>query len=346
MRRSLMVLLATAGCFADPSSVPDTDGGSTSTSMSTSMGVGTRGTTSSNGATEVDTTSGLDTGSSTGPAETTDDPPDTETSTGGEPPLDPATPWDEAVAVTALNSGEDDDDPWLSPDLLEIYFASRRGGADEEIFMSTRDDPAAEDWAPPIAVAGVNSAVDEGNPVLSPDGLSLFFTRTENSNSDIWVATRDSPLDLFGMPAEVSELNTTTANELRPAPTNDFLSILFVRAEAGGGELLSATRPRGTSMWGMVSPIEALNSSGNDTTPWTDGDATYVVFSSDRMPSAGMDLWFSTRPGAGGEWAPPEPVDSLNTGDAEADPWVSSDLHTIYFSRESPAGLDILVAHR
>ena len=50
---------------------------------------------------------------------------------------DPTGPFGAAAPVTEINGAGGDDDPWLSPDLRTIYFASNRAG-NFDLYMATR----------------------------------------------------------------------------------------------------------------------------------------------------------------------------------------------------------------
>ncbi len=96
------------------------------------------------------------------------------------------------------NSSRYDACPWVSPDGLEVYFQSWRPGGygHADIYVArrgTRSEPwrAAENLGP-----SVNSAYDELGPVLSPDGLLLFFSDGEHrrpagyGRTDMWMTRR------------------------------------------------------------------------------------------------------------------------------------------------------------
>ena len=79
---------------------------------------------------------------------------------------------------------------------------------------------------------GVNTAANEGCPIESPDGRSLFFASNRAGQLDIWVAARESGGD-WGAPERLPAPVNTSANEFCPTPL------------PGGGLLFVSTRNDG-----------------------------------------------------------------------------------------------------
>lgn len=93
-----------------------------------------------------------------------------------------------------INSADwNDRDPALSRDGLSLYFASdRQGGRDGyDIWVSHRRDGR---WQAPLNLGpGVNTANDEREPALSPDGTTILFATDRSGGEgafDIWEAQR------------------------------------------------------------------------------------------------------------------------------------------------------------
>ena len=111
--------------------------------------------------------------------------------------------WGEPVNLgPTLNTQHHDDTPCISADGLELYFSCNvyDHPQNSELFVSTRltrDDP----WQEPVHLGpGINSSQYEFTPWISPDGLSLFFSRGF-SKSRIHVSRRQTIADSWG-PAE------------------------------------------------------------------------------------------------------------------------------------------------
>ena len=153
------------------------------------------------------------------------------------------------VSVAGLNGNDLEAGPWLSGDEKLIYFYSVRagglGGAD--IWIA---DLAANGASNVRNLADVNTASDEENPVLTPDGLTIVFSsrqsgRGAKGNYDIWIARRTTAADGFGQSVNVAELNTT-ADDAPSWISPDGCTLSFVRnrVSANAFDLYQATRGR------------------------------------------------------------------------------------------------------
>ncbi|HWB79049.1 MAG TPA: hypothetical protein VG755_29010 [Nannocystaceae bacterium] len=331
------------------SATTGTSGSEASTLPTTSTTVGTSSTdatlTGVDATTEPDTsTSGAGTSSSSGASS------DDESSSSGESGGGPPTfgPFDDAVPVAELNSEFFDDDPTLRGDLLEIYFASLRGGGvgGEEIWRAERNS-VAEDWGDPEIMSGLNSIGQDGWPELSHDGLWLSFGSDRfggEGSFDIYVVGRadfDSP---WSLPFRVDELSSFDP-EASAVMSADMLEVMLASPIPTGDDILRATRDDVLAPFGALTPVDELNTNGRDTVPFIDLLGTRVLFASDRMGD--MAIWTATRE-LGMAFDEPEQVLDLDEpGRQEDDPWWAPDGSVIYFARESLAGdLDIYVAHQ
>jgi streptogramin lyase len=154
------------------------------------------------------------------------------------------------VALAQVNRPDSDEgDPFLWRDGEALYFVSSRPGTagPYDIYVSMRRADGSYDT--PQAVSEVNSTGWESNPVLTPDGLRIYWSsdRTDGGGTsrDIWTATRASTSDPFGNLARVPELNSDYAespNWISP----DGCKIYFMSTRPGGPggqDIWEATRP-------------------------------------------------------------------------------------------------------
>jgi Tol biopolymer transport system component len=131
--------------------------------------------------------------------------------------------------------------PFLTLDGSEIWFVSNRV-SDFDIYRATRSSGG---FGAPVRVGELASTSDEGLPVVSADGLTVYFQSSRSGGAgagDIWMATRASVTSTFGPPTNVTELNTS-ADEgptwLSPDGCRIYLGVNKV-----GADMYVAERPR------------------------------------------------------------------------------------------------------
>ena len=98
-------------------------------------------------------------------------------------------------------------------------------------------EPVRSEWSKAVPVTEVNSAVADGCPIESPDGLSLFVASTRPGGlggNDIWVADRDSVSSPWKEPRNVGAPINSSAADFCPTPVLG-RSLLFVSDRAGDG---------------------------------------------------------------------------------------------------------------
>ena len=101
------------------------------------------------------------------------------------------------VLVAELASdGHETDNPTLTADLFEIYFASGRdGGAGDIDVWTARRASVDEPFGTPEPVTIVNTEEFETSPAVSLDGLELWVGAERDGGlgeQDIWVSRRTS----------------------------------------------------------------------------------------------------------------------------------------------------------
>jgi len=155
-------------------------------------------------------------------------------------------PWEKPVNLGAtVNSSADDWAPSISADELVLFFASGRSGGlggDDLWFTSraTKSDP----WGSPVNLgAAVNSSLEECFPDISADGRMLFFSDHMlgpwrpggYGGQDIWVTTRATVSDPWGIPMNLGPVINTSDWEFSPNISADGSTLYFSSGPPVGG---------------------------------------------------------------------------------------------------------------
>jgi hypothetical protein len=219
-------------------------------------------------------------------------------------------PW-QPPQLESLTWRLGDDDPTLTSDLLEMYFEHMT-----DIFHIHRSTPTSQ-WSTPMSVAAVNVASQAG-PEIARDRLALYFTSNAPGGAggyDLWVSTRASPVDGWGMPASLS-INSTRGET---SPTVD----------------REASDP-----WGPPRALTELNTAGEENGGCLTADGLTLYFYSDRLGSS--DLFVASRTSLIQPFAAAVPLDSLNLSTtSEKDPWVSEDEHHLFFTSDRAGQIEL-----
>lgn len=251
------------------------------------------------------------------------------------------------VTLAALNSAAADDDPSLTGDQLEIYFASYRPGGPgpENLYRSTRSTTASE-WSAPELVAELNSTSYDCTPRVSLDGLSLRFASMRSGNFELYVSTRASRSSLWGPPALEPAL-ASGADDYGGSLSESGLTLAFYSDRGGDHDLYLATRATLSSPWGAPVELSELSTAFEEGGPQLDATEKVIFFFSTRPGGKGdRDLWTATRASPTGLFGAPTPIVELNTADEESDLWISPDLRTLYFGGRGTTDLDLYRATR
>lgn len=215
--------------------------------------------------------------------------------------------------------------------------------------------PAPSDWGEAQKideVAGnhpdLNTPSNDGCPILSPDGLSLYMASNRKRSPedarpdlDIWVATRESTDEPFGAPQNLEGVNST-AQDFCPTPLRGrrllFVSTRTIEGVSCGLGDIYLTRFDKKKGWRAPRHLgcapDGPNSSLDEQGPSLVeiGDGVSQLFFSRSSATVRGDLYVSTKPD-GGSFGDASPISELNTIEGnEIQPNVRKDGREMVFS--------------
>jgi Tol biopolymer transport system component len=249
-------------------------------------------------------------------------------------------PFQEVQLIRELSDDQaGDESPTLRGDELEIIFESSRSGSDD-LWTSTRSS-LSEPWRSPSLVTAASTSLDERDPALSWDGLTLWFVREqEAAPSLVWVTTRRTLQAEWAAPVVVDEL-TALVNLRAPAVSEDGLSMALCHEPGpqGGADLMLSTRAGRDAAWELATPIAEAITSSNDWDPFLSYDALSLFWATDTR-----EIVTATRRSPGSRFGPSQTVEGL--GSAVFDPTLSRDLRRILFASDRAGTADLYQASR
>jgi hypothetical protein len=189
--------------------------------------------------------------------------------------------WGPAMALTTLNSAQDDEHPGLSDDGLTIWFASSRpGSVSGDIYVATRGARGSAVWSMPTRVSQLSTAQADEGPQVTPDGLTMVLaTGPDGSDENVVIATRATTADAWSTPALIpaTDVNVVGFTDSSPMLSGDGLALYFASARTGMQELYVARRATTASPFEPVTIIpEFATLAASD--PWITADERTIYF--------------------------------------------------------------------
>jgi len=156
-------------------------------------------------------------------------------------------PWGQVVNMgPKINISNADLCPWISADGLELYFESylRAGGYGGGDIYVARRATTGDPWGDPVNLGPVvNSAYQEHNVSLSPDGLLMFFSDRDLFQNmprpggygycDIWITRRATLADPWQTPVNLGPSVNGSALDVVPRVSPDGSMFYFCSSRGG-----------------------------------------------------------------------------------------------------------------
>lgn len=164
--------------------------------------------------------------------------------------------WESPVNLgCVINASAFDDGPTYFEDpvteKITLFFTTlnRPGGqGDFDIYASDLNPDGS--FSAPVNVAELNSAYRDTRTAIRKDGLEMFFASNRPGGLgviDLWVATRSSTSDPWGVPVNLGPVLNSTFNDGAPAISRDGTALYFYSDRPGGSglnDLYVSTRSR------------------------------------------------------------------------------------------------------
>lgn len=175
----------------------------------------------------------------------------------------------------------------------------------------------------PVPVPGLSVVgADDDDPVVSADGLELYFTSDRAGGvggSDVYRATRPSPAAAWGAPALVAELSSPN-DETQPSLCCGDLVMYLGSSRAGSlgsNDIYRATRTSLAAPWSTPTLVWELATAAYEAGA-PDADELEIIFDSDRGGPA-RELYRATRALPTDPWSSPVLIAELAGGNLKVD---------------------------
>jgi len=236
-----------------------------------------------------------------------------------------------------------------------VAISSSREPVEPAIALADIEAVDQRDWLD----AAVNSVYAEVHPMVSPDGLRLYFTRKNHPRNtgaalrdDIWVAERDEAGDWKRARNAGPPLNDAGHNYLNGiSPDNNLALIAANYEDPQARERLYLARRNGAA-WSKPLPLDlpGLENQNEYAAFHLASDNRSILLSLEREGGMGYkDLYVSFLNASGSWTAPVNLGPDINTIADETTPYLAPDGSTLYFTTTGRYGYgssDLFVSKR
>ena len=120
-------------------------------------------------------------------------------------------PWSSPVHVIELSSAAAEGAPTFSDSLAMTLDTDRGGTSLLDIYMATRGSPSVA-FETPKALTELNGPTDDGNAMVAPNKLAIYFDSDRSGNRELYTASRMTSTEPFGPPTVIAELASSGAD--------------------------------------------------------------------------------------------------------------------------------------
>lgn len=199
----------------------------------------------------------------------------------------------------------------------------------------------------------VNIPYDELNPMLSPDGKTLYVTIANHPQNkggmkdlgDIWFSRLDESSQWSALVHGGNQLNDRAFNGVAGFSSDGSEMYLLSHYDASGSAAktqgLSVSRNNGSG-WSMPQNISIpyFQNKSSLLSGTLSREQNVFVYSADTYGTKGVDDLYVTVKNNDGKWSEPKNLgSSLNTPFQELSPSISADGRTLYFSSNGRKGI-------
>lgn len=204
-------------------------------------------------------------------------------------------PWGAPMKVNgAASATNNEDDPTLSSNGLELYYAVATPTGDKNLYRMTRAS-RSDPFSNPTALTAFNTANTDEGPRLSYDDLTIYF----GQEGDIYQATRASIDQPFGAISLVPGVDTANYEKWL-AVCGDGVHFMVSRENGTNGQDLY----EGQLGQGAGTRVAELSSVASEISTFVSKDCLTAMFASNRVAGS-TEIYMSTRTAIDQPWGAP-----------------------------------------
>jgi outer membrane protein OmpA-like peptidoglycan-associated protein/tetratricopeptide (TPR) repeat protein len=247
----------------------------------------------------------------------------------------------------SINSTVSEYYPTLTIDGSTLIYTRRVNNFNEDFYEAEKQQGA---WSKARSLPGnINSNQNEGAQNISQDGQWLIFTGCNfpegHGSCDLYISYLTP--DGWSTPENMADINTD-AWESAPSLSPDKRDLYFAsrQPDGFGGSDIYVSHRLMNGHWSAPENLgPAINTVGDEGTPFIHADNQSLYFTSSGHPGYGGDDLFVARKGLKGVWSKPENLGyPINTIENEGSLVIAANGKTAYYASDradSRGGLDL-----
>lgn len=205
--------------------------------------------------------------------------------------LSSTVPFGTPVPFAAVNTSQDETNPHMSANRLELYFSRAPSGSFADCHVSTRATKATS-WNTAIKLDWGVSPEGCKSSSLSSDGLTIYYLRATTGDGTAKFRTRASIGAAWGAEQEVT-LTGAPAYYFHLDVSSDGLRILLSSRQSDGVPWLAVgSRASTGDAFGNFQPIDITPVRDLFAAEWN-ADETEIYYDGQNMASTGYGIWVS-----------------------------------------------------
>jgi hypothetical protein len=259
-----------------------------------------------------------------------------------------------------VNSAGDESQPFLSADGLSLVFDSNRpGGYGANDLWECRRKSPVENWEPAQNLGSVvNTMYDDGNPCLTTDRLTLYFTSTREGGHgqyDLWMTRRSQVGAPWQEPVNLGSQVNSDQLDGGPSLSADELTLWFhsYQSNVEGSDIWFCQRARRDEPFGPAQnagPLVNTPGSLGESSCAIAADGTLLIWTQCvSINPTRFQLRAAIRKVPTGPFTMSIPLNGSFNDRSPTAPWISADGQTLLFEAGEPDGFggsDLWVSRR
>ena len=228
--------------------------------------------------------------------------------------------------------------PTLTIDANKLIFTRRVNNSNEDFYESNWK---GDHWSKAESLPGnINTNFNEGAQNISQDGQWLLFTGCNFpqgfGSCDLYISYLTN--DGWSTPENLGNTVNSEFWESAPSLSPDKRDLYFASNRPGGygGNDIYVCHHLPNGHWTLPQNLgPAINTSGEESTPFIHADNQSLYFTSNGHPGYGNNDLFVSRKDANGKWGKPENLGyPINTIEDEGSIVISADGKTAYYASD------------